>query len=115
METLNKIIKDFFIGGVIIALVNYIITLKHANNIKYAVIISHGMPIIFITTLLMINSKHRSDFVREGIYITLLLALAFCLLYFLIIKNFTNIYLTILFVCIFWMCLLYIYTMNDKK
>ena len=84
----KELIKTFFIGGTLVTLCEYTINKYKKDGIKYAAIMSHGLPFVFLTTwLLLKDKKNKEILVREGIIISLLLAFSMLLLYILSIKN----------------------------
>ena len=76
---MNKILKSFLVGGFFIALINYIIeknVFKNAKkNAKFIALMTHGLPVIFVVSIILMNEKNRLDVVKEGAMVTIFILL----------------------------------------
>ena len=71
---------------------------------------SHGAPILFITTLLLMNNYNKENLlIKYGIYLSIIIALCMISLYYLL--N-CNKYIAIIFTIILWIIMIYIYLQN---
>lgn len=73
---MNPNIKNFFLGGFIVALCNYILDnlyVSDSNRFKYTAIITHGIPMVFLVTLFLSKSENKKGLIQEGFNVTFML------------------------------------------
>jgi hypothetical protein len=111
---MNSFIKNFIIGGLMVAIAEYFIH-KDTKNIKYVSIMVHGAPLAFLATYLLLDNKEKEILlVKNGIYMSLIITLLMIILYFLInTKNniFNNKIYSTIFIIIIWMIVMYSFTL----
>jgi hypothetical protein len=106
------LIKNFIIGGTIISLTTYFIQ-KDSNNTKYVAIFVHGLPTAFIATWLLLNKNNQQILTKNGIYLSIVLAICMGILYILGENNISNVY-NLAFTGLVWSGLIWIY-LNEFK
>jgi uncharacterized membrane protein (GlpM family) len=103
-----KLITDFIIGGTVVALASYLVKSKE-TGVKYAAVITHGIPTAFLVTLFLIYSKDKQrSFISEGIKVTSILLLLLGILYYLS-KNW-GMTQSLIAIIILWLIIMSIYT-----
>ena len=55
---MNKFLKNFVIGGLMVAIAEYFIH-KDTDNIKYVSIMVHGAPLAFLATYLVLKDRKK--------------------------------------------------------
>lgn len=81
---MNKFLKNFIIGGLMVATAEYFIH-KDTNNIKYVSIMVHGAPLAFLATYLLLKDRNNEILlIKNGIYISSIITLLMIILYFLL-------------------------------
>jgi hypothetical protein len=81
---MNNFLKNFIIGGLMVAISEYFIH-KDTDNIKYVSIMVHGAPLAFFATYLLLKDrKNEILLIKNGIYISSIITLLMIILYFLL-------------------------------
>ena len=113
---MNNFIKNFIIGGLMVSIAEYFIH-KDTNNTKYVAIMVHGMPLAFLSTYILLkNNNSEKLLVKYGIYMSIIITLTMCLLYYLINSSnnsFNNKINATIITILFWLFCIYLY-LNDK-
>ena len=90
---MDKFIKNFIIGGLIVSTAEYLIH-KDTKNIKYVGIMVHGVPLAFLTTFLLLkNENSEKILVKYGIYLSIIITLSMGILYYFITNKNANKYI----------------------
>ena len=106
---INENIKNFLIGGSLVSFASYFLNkLSHKNAPKIMAILLHGAPIVFISTLITINSqKVRNNLIKSGIYLSIILTICMGVLYYLATNKFFSLYIDLLITLLLWGIMVY--------
>lgn len=78
---MNELTKSFITGGVITALVHTFIN-EDTHDLKYTSIILHGIPVVFLSTLIVQQNNHKMQkLVYYGIFVSLIITITMTFLY----------------------------------